>query len=151
MNKHRQRGPGRRGGQRMAGGMTRLADFPVGSGKRIENMQSRNSQVEYPSMQGIIENILNTASQVIDVLRPTPLKHGELPRTDRKPLSYPLIDPALCTGCGICADSCPNDAISVNATASVDESLCTRCRKCFDVCPRGAITFVEEGLEIHGR
>ncbi len=144
MNRHHQRRLGRRGGQRMTGHINRLATFPAGRGKQIENIQSGRTQIESPTGHSIFDELLHTVSEVIGELRRPPQIHSKLPQSDRKPLSYPIVDPALCTGCGLCANVCPTDAISIHVTARIDESLCTRCRKCFEACPRRAITFVEE-------
>jgi len=46
----------------------------------------------------------------------------------------------LCLGCGLCVESCPQQAISVvSATAEIDQRQCNQCRLCLDVCPQGAI------------
>lgn len=50
------------------------------------------------------------------------------------------IDKEKCTGCGICEDICPTDAITVNETASVDEEKCVDCGTCVDECPNEAIS-----------
>ncbi len=54
------------------------------------------------------------------------------------------IQPALCTGCGICKRECPAGAISgeKKKTHVIDPELCTRCRLCYDACPEGAIEIV---------
>lgn len=55
-------------------------------------------------------------------------------------LSY-LIDPTLCTGCGDCMESCPEEAIEGEDgfIYMIDEKLCIKCGKCVSVCPEGAI------------
>ena len=46
----------------------------------------------------------------------------------------------LCLGCGLCADSCPQQAISLIWTyAGIDQSRCNQCRLCLEVCPQRAI------------
>ncbi|HEY79262.1 MAG TPA: 4Fe-4S binding protein [Dehalococcoidia bacterium] len=47
----------------------------------------------------------------------------------------------LCLGCGLCAESCPRQAISLpSGQAQIDQNRCNRCGLCLDVCPQGAIT-----------
>jgi ferredoxin len=46
----------------------------------------------------------------------------------------------LCRGCGLCIESCPQQAISiVSATAHIFQEWCNQCRRCLEVCPQGAI------------
>jgi Fe-S-cluster-containing hydrogenase component 2 len=47
----------------------------------------------------------------------------------------------LCRGCGLCIESCPQQAIAiVSATAHIIQERCNQCRRCVEVCPQGAIT-----------
>ena len=46
----------------------------------------------------------------------------------------------LCLDCGLCADSCPQQAISlIWGHAEIDQSRCNQCCLCLKVCPQGAI------------
>jgi len=58
-----------------------------------------------------------------------------------------VIDPDLCSGCGICAERCPTDAIRLNdeGTAERDEKACFGCGICARFCPEEAIS-LQEGL-----
>lgn len=50
------------------------------------------------------------------------------------------IDQEKCTGCGICVDICPLEAISMeNDKAKVDKDTCTECGQCVEECPNKAI------------
>jgi NADH-quinone oxidoreductase subunit F len=46
-----------------------------------------------------------------------------------------------CTGCTLCAQHCPVDAIPMTPYArhAIDDAKCTRCDSCRQVCPHGAI------------
>lgn len=51
------------------------------------------------------------------------------------------VDTEKCTGCGLCVDTCPVEAIKLDDdTAKVDEDLCTDCGTCVDECPNDAIS-----------
>jgi len=52
-----------------------------------------------------------------------------------------IIDPSICTGCGDCIDSCPDEAIEGKDgfIHIIDEKLCEKCGKCVDACQGSAI------------
>jgi Pyruvate/2-oxoacid:ferredoxin oxidoreductase delta subunit len=58
-----------------------------------------------------------------------------------------VIDLESCTGCGICVEWCPTDAIVLNEKelAQRDESACLGCGVCARFCPEEAIS-LKEGL-----
>ena len=58
-----------------------------------------------------------------------------------------VIDPDICSGCGVCVERCPTDAIELNdnGTAERDENSCFGCGICARFCPEEAIS-LKEGL-----
>jgi uncharacterized protein (DUF362 family)/ferredoxin len=55
-------------------------------------------------------------------------------------LPRPGIIPEVCIGCGLCEESCPQQAIRLkDQKAAVDLNLCIRCWCCNEVCPQGAV------------
>ncbi len=50
----------------------------------------------------------------------------------------PFLRKDKCSGCGICAEYCPEDAITVETLAEIDSAKCIGCGECLGVCPTGA-------------
>jgi MinD superfamily P-loop ATPase len=55
-----------------------------------------------------------------------------------------VIDPAVCDGCGMCAEVCRFAAVRNTAAGfTVDPAKCEGCKVCVHFCPSGAIRFPE--------
>ncbi len=53
------------------------------------------------------------------------------------------VDDEKCTGCNVCVEGCPVEAISLNNDkAVIDENTCIECGLCVDECPNDAISLV---------
>ena len=52
----------------------------------------------------------------------------------------PMVLSEKCDGCGICVDTCEQDAITLKMEkAYVDMELCIGCGECVKACPTGAL------------
>ena len=52
-----------------------------------------------------------------------------------------IVDGNTCTGCGICVDTCPSQAIEmIDGLAKVTPEKCTGTGTCVDACPVQSIT-----------
>lgn len=60
----------------------------------------------------------------------------------------PRIDDSECSACGECAERCPVDAITVDASAIVDIDKCLGCGVCFPTCPTESIKFIRRPEEV---
>lgn len=65
----------------------------------------------------------------------------------------PFPDAGTCVGCGVCAQNCAHDAITVKeGRAVVDHDKCQGCGRCIGVCPTGAMKPGQEnGCEVLSR
>ena len=57
-----------------------------------------------------------------------------------------VVDKDLCTGCGLCADTCPEvfemkDDIAIVKVSKVPDDLIESCKEAVDGCPVEAITY----------
>ncbi|MGB3906659.1 MAG: 4Fe-4S binding protein [Anaerolineae bacterium] len=61
------------------------------------------------------------------------------------------VDEKRCSGCGLCVDVCPVEAITLqDDVAAIDQNLCTECEACAATCPEAAIlTLTEPALDPH--
>ncbi len=48
-----------------------------------------------------------------------------------------------CIACGVCVDTCPRDAITLEETAVIDPPLCNGCGLCVNDCSYGALALAE--------
>jgi len=52
-----------------------------------------------------------------------------------------VVDSNICTGCGICVDVCPTQAIElIDGIAKVNPEKCTGDKLCVEACPVQAIS-----------
>jgi len=62
-------------------------------------------------------------------------------------IGCPVIDPLLCTGCGICEKRCPSEAIlldGMTGKAGIRLDRCVFCCLCEDICPQGAAKMTKD-------
>ena len=89
----------------------------------------------------------STKSNLMDFLGPL-ARPAE--RLCKKALSQtPRIDGAKCVGCGICAKSCPGQAIAMTAPgkkAHIDQKDCIRCYCCHELCTQRAVELHQSWL-----
>jgi NADH-quinone oxidoreductase subunit F len=69
------------------------------------------------------------------------IKEKRCPALACKPLISFHVDPVKCTGCTLCARSCPIQAIDgeVGKVHLIDQAKCTKCGTCFDACRFNAV------------
>jgi predicted Fe-Mo cluster-binding NifX family protein/ferredoxin len=133
------RGRGMGGGRGMGRGMgmgMRAAGSPASPGVFQPANVSTGDQSELDQLKQQAQ-ILQQQKQEIEK-RISELESG------RKAAAFVHTD--KCTGCGICINVCPVNAISINKNAVVDPRLCTACAVCVSECPNGAITIIQQKI-----
>ncbi len=51
---------------------------------------------------------------------------------------------SMCSGCGACLITCPNNALSRFAGGiAIDTQRCTQCLECVEICPRDALVLTD--------
>ena len=135
------RGRGRGHGPGQGRGIRRKQQGGEGSFQRVGQTVTPQSQ---EPRQRELDKLRRTAAsmehQKADVERRIEdIEAGKAP-TPRRP--KPVVSAEQCTGCGICIDICPAEAIVVvNGTATISDD-CAGCGVCVAECPNGALSLV---------
>jgi len=137
------RGMGKGGGMGRGMGMaTPMGMPPTGPAAGLpENAGPQNSEQELAALKQQAELLEQQKRQLNN--RIVQLESG------RKAVA--VIDSEKCTGCGICEDVCPANAIKVNGQALVRPELCTGCGLCVGECPNNAIILTQQKVGKAGK
>ena len=88
-----------------------------------------------------------TRAVVIQIPAQTRNVVAEGDRKNKEVFEMPWIDQESCTGCGICVEKCPVDAISMEIEeAEINMAECIRCGICHDVCPQDSVRHDSEKI-----
>jgi len=111
----------------------------------LEQVETLARTVQAASLCGLGQTapnpVLSTLRYFMDEYRAHVLEH-RCPAGQCTDLLVFSIDPDKCTGCGVCARSCGQHAISGSKGQphQIDQELCIRCGICRRVCNFGAVT-----------
>jgi len=90
-----------------------------------------------------LEEVEVVGTPIFEVARPfkKPQTHqdGQMFLDVRMPIEC---DPEKCTSCGICAEVCPADAITMAGIPEFQDQSCIQCFCCIELCPNGALGVV---------
>lgn len=124
-----------------------MNDICEGRGKKgdIEKLEQLSHQVKAGSLCGLGKTAPNPILSTIKYFRKEYEAHleGKCPAGKCKDLiTYQIND--KCTGCTLCAQKCPVDAIESKSYKkhSIKNDLCISCDACREVCPVDAVEVV---------
>jgi predicted Fe-Mo cluster-binding NifX family protein/ferredoxin len=143
------RGMGRGGGmgRGMGKGMGRGGGMGRGMGMAAPvGMPSTGPAAGYPQDAGLQnpEQELAALKQQAEILEQQKRQlNNRITQLESGRKAVAVIDSEKCTGCGICADVCPANAIKVNGQAIVNAEACTGCAVCVMECPNEAIILAQ--------
>ena len=94
--------------------------------------------LEEALVQGFAKPRRTDVRDGLDALRWIP--ESWLDRFGKELIHRPIVNEMICTGCGRCVKSCPENAVALkNQKAEMDHHRCIRCWCCHEVCPNGAV------------
>lgn len=138
-------GRGGGGGMGMGQGMGRGGGGGMGMGRGMgrgsasPGLQPQPSQQSQSDSAEELDALKAQARAMEEQLAALKERMGQIGQGETTPRLVAVVDADRCTGCAICAQTCPTGAIAVNAVAVVDVGLCTACGQCVAECPPEAI------------
>lgn len=123
-----------------------LTDICQGHGREgdIELLEEICSTVSEASLCGLGKSAPNPVASTLKYFKDEYLAHiidHRCPAGICKDLTTYVIDPELCSGCGLCQRNCPAGAISGEPKAAheIDLGQCIKCGNCIDICKFNAV------------
>jgi len=110
----------------------------------IEVLEELGAMMQKFSLCGLGTSAPNPVLSTIRYFRDEYVAHirdKKCPAGVCKPLFHYEIDPELCTGCTLCAQKCPEEAITGEKKEPhlLDQDKCIKCGICYDVCKFNAV------------
>ncbi|MDR3707135.1 MAG: NAD(P)H-dependent oxidoreductase subunit E [Capsulimonadaceae bacterium] len=142
--------PCRIGTKRMLDILERLCS---GNGRKddLETLELLAKQVSQTSLCGLGQTAPNPVLSTLRHFRDEyeAHLHGRCPAKVCRPLIRYVVSDS-CTGCTLCAQTCPVNAIPIAAHVRhvIDDALCTRCDACREGCPEDAIRVVDGAMRV---
>ncbi len=123
-----------------------LTEICAGNGKEgdIELLEELGSMIQKFSLCGLGTSAPNPVLTTIHYFRDeyeAHIKDKKCPAGVCKALYHYEIDEEECTGCGVCARKCPQEAITGEKKKphQLDQDKCIKCSICYDACKFNAI------------
>ena len=127
-----------------------FAELRVPAADIEKNIEIAHEVFRALPVASLSKSIMAPVSAVVSIPYETPFRgtpsvvnpgNAEQVHTGAWRLERPVIDPTICTRCGLCFVQCPDGAISIDAEGYpvIDYDHCKGCMICRQVCPLEAI------------